>query len=186
MHSIHSLHLVCTILLSLQPFLIDFAFPSQQMLYSVRVLSAVPFNASCFGCYTFFSNSTMCGLCCSSTTLAVRMLCFNFRFELGMVLRMDEGADGCPSWKGVWSSSASLMGCQSASYQTPPPSTTSLPLCHQIQCHTNIRTSHTARHPICIICEVCINSCTFNHTVLLFSVFILTHYTLHSHTSRQI
>ena len=62
------------------------------MLYSVRVLSAVPFIDSCFGCYTFFSNSTMCGPCRSSTTLAVRMLCFSFRFELGMLLRMDEGA----------------------------------------------------------------------------------------------
>ena len=33
--------------------------------------------------YTFFSNSSKG---CSSAYVAVRMLCFNFHFELGMVL----------------------------------------------------------------------------------------------------
>ena len=35
---------------------------------------------------------TMCGLCFSTAYVAVRKLCFNFHLELGMVLRMDEGA----------------------------------------------------------------------------------------------
>ena len=90
--SIHYLHWVCTILPSLRPFLIDFAFSSMHVLYSVycqlsHSLTVVwdhwdvthPVAITC----------TMCGLCFSSAYVAVRKLCFNFHLELGMVLRMD-------------------------------------------------------------------------------------------------